>query len=358
MTVFFRFGLHLKNFDIDEMNRPEGPLFHRWLPDGLTDALVIPTADERNQLTAWFRRRGHVQDSFIRYSDKSEVDATVMRRQNRLDAGPLLGEARYVNVSSEELDAMRADAKDTSPYIAVGKRVAAFVAESVGPLIDRLRTHYGQYWLPELHPWDARSQSLGSYCSGLQIEWREADGEPWRKFRPTGNVTNITVAVSSTGDQYLTESDWRSLQQTFKPQAASLALSIFARAHELHDTGHVAEALVQAVTAVELAVNEYVAGRIGALKIVASLGQFEDLPLKTKVAILLGSTNLLPLATVEDIVAAINLRNDIVHEGKRPQTSTYALFGALAKCVSALAGPIKTPSLHEGHSLSDPPSTS
>ena len=361
--LYLSFAVSLKNYTIPEIVQPNGPLFHRWLPDGRTDAVSVPTADERDRLVFWFDRRGYVAADFIRYDNaRQEVDPEVMKRQGHLDAGPLRGEAQYAHATSAELEALREDRQGSDEYIALGKRVIDFLYPPLAVFIDLLRCQYGQYWLPELQPWDSRTQSIGSFChSSIFLRWRENEDQGWREFLPTERTGTIRVPrLPGRGfGEYLTETDWKYLQKTFDPNAGiSLALRLLGRAHELGDSGHVAEAFIQLVTGAELAIEHFLTMRVsGFSKEMASSKQsFSTLPLKTRLTVLVTAASLAPQVTLEKALQAIDLRNEIVHQGKQPQDPDGTMFLALMQCAKALLGlkELKTPVLYPVNELTPP----
>lgn len=361
--LLLNFTVHLDNREIDELVRPEGPLFHRWLPNGRADAVIVPTSDDRNRLELWFERRGYLSRSLITYDKKrNEVDVEVMRRQNHLDAGQLWGECQYAHVTTAELKAVREDQEGAEEYIELAKRIVKFLHPPVSAFVDLLRTQYGQYWLRELPPWDSRTESIGSYCgTTLWLQWREKADQPWRKFRPTRHSHMIAVeALPGRADkEYLTEKDWRRIQQTFSPtQSVPLALRLIGRAHELRDAGHEHEAFVQAATAAEVAVEHFITTRTKNLSedTGSSVRQLLKLPLKSQVSVLATSTASIPEAVLNGALRAIDVRNAIVHEGVKPNDPGRETFLALLDCVEALLEleELKTPVLYAGNGLSPP----
>lgn len=361
--LLLNFTVHLDNHEIDQLVRPEGPLFHKWLPNGRADAIVVPTSDDRNRLELWFERRGYLSESFIRYDKKrNEVDVEVMKRQDHLDAGQLWGECQYAHVTTAELKAVREDKESAEEYVELAKRIVKFLHAPVSAFIDLLRTQYGQYWLPELPSWDSRTQSIGSYCATtLWLEWREKADQPWRKFRPTQLSHTLTIQPlpGRAGEEYLTEEDWRRIQQTFSPvESVPLALRLLGRAHELRDAGHESEAFVQAATAAEVAVEHFLATRTKNLPEDAdsAVRQLLKLPLKSQVSILATSIASISQAVLDDALKAIDARNAIVHEGTKPYDPGRKTFLALLDCAKALLDleELKTPVLYAGNELSPP----
>jgi hypothetical protein len=91
-TLLLKFGVLLENYNIEEFDRHKGPLFHRWLPDGEKDAILVDVPDPTAELKVWFERRGFVDDRWIRFDySRPEIDPEIMERQAILDAGPLRG---------------------------------------------------------------------------------------------------------------------------------------------------------------------------------------------------------------------------------------------------------------------------
>jgi hypothetical protein len=362
-TLHLRFAINLRDYGVDDFQRPNGPLFHRWLPNGRADALSIATADSRNRLTVWFERRGYIDASFIRYdTQRTEVDEEIMRRQARLDAGPIRGEAQFVHVSNAELQAILEDRVGSSEYIELGRRIIEFLYPPLSTLIGVLRIQYGQHWLPELRSWDSRSQSLGSYCSStFYLHWRDGEDSDWRKFQPT-DLSQTIRAERLPGRgyaEYLTQDDWRRIQTSFSPKAQiPLALRVVGRAHQLRDSDHISEAFVQAVTGLELAIEHFLNARAtGLSKDTSELAhQLTGLPLKVQLSILAIATSLVPKATLDLALGAIDLRNKIVHEGATNDDPDRKMFLAIIECVKGLLdlGELKTPSLGNGNQLSPP----
>jgi len=159
--------------------------------------------------------------------------------------------------------------------------------------------------------------------------------------------------------EYLTEKDWRRIQQTFSPtQSVPLALRLIGRAHELRDAGHEREALVQAATAAEVAVEHFITTRTKNLSedTGSSVRQLLKLPLKSQVSVLATSTASIPEAVLNGALRAIDVRNAIVHEGVKPNDPGRETFLALLDCVEALLEleELKTPVLYAGNGLSPP----
>jgi len=132
-----RFALHLSDYNVDTLHRHAGPLFHRWLPDGLTDDIVVPRPEQDAIIRIWFERRGYISEHgyIVHDPNRYEVDPSVVSRQGVLDAGPLFGSIALEHVPANELTAVRDNAVESSAYVALGTRI---VKKLIDPTLQQL----------------------------------------------------------------------------------------------------------------------------------------------------------------------------------------------------------------------------
>lgn len=338
-------AMHLTNPYAAERVAVNGPLFHRWLPDGQEDALVFPSDSSQNSLRVWFSRRGYVDNGLVRFAiDRREVDEGVMSRQGILDAGPLRGEATFAQLSASEMAAIRENRCGSDDYLRVGKRVAEFLCRSLQPLLGMLKFQYGQSWIDELLPWDSRRESLGQYCHGnFQLKWRETVDAEWLPFLPdTCRITLRSPFLDSDAyREFLTQEDWRRIQDAFGAlPSPPLALRIAGRAHELSGLGLEAEAYIQAVTALELALECFLDVRAQEYgqAAVATLRAFATQGLSYQLTVVSAASGKIDSATLDAAVRGINTRNGVVHEAKSTAGLGVADLLAIRKCVQILLG--------------------
>jgi hypothetical protein len=357
-----KFAVHLVPADFySSLIDPKGPSFHRWLPDGEADAILLRSAPG-SRLMVWFERRGHVDQFFVVYDQaRKEVDPAIMKRQCKLDAGPLFGAVEISDVREEELEALRDDKKGDASYVSLGKRVVnKIIVPPVARFIKTLRTHYGQYWLLDLNAWDSRDISLGAYCaSALSLRWRSDDGATWKDFRPTESVYQATAYTGGNYQDYLTREDWEALQKYSTEEfESSLAAATLATTHEYLDRKNFRSALIEGVLALELAMNDLVHKRLaGSQLLLKSIPAFIELPLRSQlVAFAHQVPNTLSVSHLEAATRAIENRNKVIHEGWSPDPSVRQDILALMKAVSLLIeGPrFKFPELHSGNQLLGP----
>jgi hypothetical protein len=151
-------------------------------------------------------------------------------------------------------------------YLRLGKRVVKRILDPALLRLTRiLRLHFGQHWLEVQKPFDSRQYSLGHHCNLLNMRW-SLNGSDWTDFipdTPTHAPLNL-VMNTSVYSQLLTEQDWSELQKLmsagFEP---SLATTLAARAYELLDEDRFRHALLEAASALEVAIQERLRFEIG-----------------------------------------------------------------------------------------------
>lgn len=363
MSIKIRFRIHLENFAVHEFLRT-GVLFNRWLPDGVNDAISVPVNHATNKLYIWFERRGYVENGFIRYDhQRSEIDPTIMARQGKLEAGPLRGEAIFTNITQEELKSVQESIVGSEEYIAVGKRIVEFLYPPLSNFVSILRTQYGQYWLREFNAWDSRRESLGSYCSStLGLQWSE-DGDKWDRFTPTESHATIYVSkLPRRGyGEYLTRADWERLSKSYKPdEPPSLATAILGRAHEFHDSGELRQSFAEAVTALEVAISEYVTKKLlqqpQTLASASNLLRDSKMGVQEKFTWVCAISGLISDEAFAATIEAIKIRNEIIHRGFIPNTSSEKALRTLLETVRIFLSldEYKFPVLTNSNELSPP----
>ncbi|MEZ4865197.1 MAG: hypothetical protein R3C14_28025 [Caldilineaceae bacterium] len=361
-TISLRFAVRLHNSEIKPIHELYGPLFHRWLPNGESDALAIASTDADIGVRVWFEQRGYLGfGELIRFDyQRREVDEALVEKQAILDAGPLRGLLTIKNIDQEMVTVLQEDKTGEQEYATLGKRVIKVLYPILSRLIDTLRVRFGQYWIEPLEKWDSRRHTLGAYCHGiLHLKYSLDNGDQWREFIPDepvsyGSVTSITPG-EKTFSQYLTEDDWLELKDLvnsgYKPSLASNALIT---THQLLDSGSYRQAFIEGVTALELALNELVRDRLfHNSALMEKIQSFWNLPLYTQVAIAASLTQNITPNEIEDTLEAIKTRNCIIHEGQQvgeeKKSELRSLLVAIAKLIPGVQ--FKLPSAYTGNNI-------
>jgi len=335
-----------------------GPRFTRWLPNGRADAIRMPLAHAPNRIEVWFDRLGSVQEGFIVFGDKHEFDENVMRNQLALEAGHLNGEAVFACVLPDELNALKLKLQDTEPYLHLARNVADFLSKPLKQFLDTLRLRYGQFWLPELHLFDSRVHKIAEYCRQFWISWRENETDEWLPFEPSAIRDPVVLRMQAGQERFsqlLTEDDWRELQKTFNPAVElPLALSSLVTALQLLEDGQVREAFIHAVTGLELALDHKLSqAKLNTIRLARRpIETFADTDLTPKFATAATLLGIDP-SEVEDALAGIQIRNDIVHEGKEVPEKYEKELNAVFDAATLLLGihKWKRPNVNIGNAI-------
>jgi hypothetical protein len=332
-----------------------GPLFHRWLPDGEKDAIHLDVKDVDAKLKIWFERCGFVNGNFIKFDDKRrEIDPGTMSRQAILDGGPLIGLLK-IQMPDKELAALRKSKVGDPKRISLGKRVIKIIQGPVTRFLSILRTTYGQYWLPELKEWDSRSQTLGHYCnSPLNLEWSFDSGKNWSQFVPEKLVVILRLSKKPDFGDYLTKADWQLLAKTTsKGNKTPLSAFLITQAREYLELGDLRHALVEGVSALEVALDNFIRQNVNASDDLTKSVQaiFNIGLLQARVVAVISALNVVSLADLELTVKAIDMRNKVVHEAWNPSESAgKEINGLLRTAAALLPGPrFKFPTLWYGN---------
>lgn len=363
--------LLLESSDIPEFIRPTGALFHRWLPDGRSDAILLTEKSATIQVSVWFERRARNQNGFLEWDSKGiDFDTAIMSRQYKLDAGILFGEVLISDITDAEQSAIRTHAikigepfgqqfsADDAVYVALGRRLVNALHPPLSRFIDTLRTQYGQYWLRPVRPWDSRRQTLGSYCSNLALSWlNELSGDSFW-FLPTNSGVTFTVQRKPMREEqeYLTEEDWRRLQREPVTEDASSAVQFLSLSHAAIANGNQRQAFVEAGTAIEFIVWHKLR-RSGDPKSIESaiMGQLDRSPLTNLVAIALRLSGF-AAADIELVLHAIAVRNRVVHDGDHPSRDEIDVLRHSLVVLAKLLGlpEFKQPILDAGNAMGPP----
>lgn len=359
--LLLNFLIILNNYTLPEYSQLPGPLFHRWLPDGMKDAIILDTGEPNAVLKVWFERMGFVNNGFIKFDYvRREVDPEIIPMQAILKAGPLYGLLEIQDISKEELTALLENRAGDEIYVKLGKKVVnKLLYPPVAKFISIFHSNYGQYWIQELEKWDSREESLGHYCMyRLNLHWSIDNGKTWSKFKPNNPETRpidfkIDFAPKMIFREYPTEEDWQELkkvvQEGYEPP---LAATILARANHYLDQGNLRQALIEGVSALDVAIGEFFRQKLDSdTPLYSYISELRKMSVSARVITIATSLGKVSKRDIEYAVEAINMRNDVVHDGKDPpENAKDALYGLFNIIRELLSGPrCKFPSINPGN---------
>ena len=219
-SLLLKFGIRLESDDLITREKHHGPFFHRWLPNGVSNALTLPTDSPEIEFKVWFERRGSVQNGVIQFSyDKREIDPQIIPEQDALDVGPLMGTLRLKEVSEDKLIPILNNDTGNKIYIDYAKEIIdSYLFPNLTKLISIFKFVFGQYWIGELEKWDFRNMTIGAYCINiLNLKWSTDEGASWHDFLPDKPMSYGTVySYSDTPyKELLEEDDWNRIPSYF-----------------------------------------------------------------------------------------------------------------------------------------------
>lgn len=359
-NIRFHFQTRLVGYVGTLPRSPQGALFHRFLPDGKTDAVNLTLDSDPHEIRVWFERRSKSSSGVLEWDTQgTEFDQAIMRRQARLDGGYLFGEMQMSDVSDTELVALRhnpkaagdtfgQDSAEDPAYIALARRLLDVLVPRLAAFVSTLRSQYGQFWLQEPRPWDSRRATLGTYCSSdLGLRWWDDGKQCWYRFLPTNSGASVAIQpLPGRGfEEYLTEADWRRLQSTRCFDNISTELQLLGNAARSLDSGDYRQAFVEVISALELAISNRLSSQNKSIK--SAIQSFRDRETRSAhvavILLVLGA----PENETETALRAVKLRNDVVHEGYQPTESDAQMIRGVIQTIRRISGTeeIKTPVL-------------
>lgn len=325
-----KFKIILNLESISNITEHPGPLFHRWLPNGMDDAIILDIENHNAELKIWFERMGFMNGGFIEFdNNRQEVKPDVIPQQAILKAGPLMGLLEIRDISEKELIPLIENSIGDENFIKFGKKVVnKLIYPSVAKFIRILRTNYCQYWIQDLEKWDSRGESLGRYCQRrLHLKWSLDDGDTWSDFIPNKPIappccSEVTIGFSEIYLEYITSEDWQKLgkaiQDGYHPTTAA---SFLARTNQFLDQGDIKHALIEGVSAFELAINEFFTHKIidvDSTSLHDGMKSFMNLSLRTQIISISLALGNIPVQDITNAVHVVDMRNKLIHEGRDP----------------------------------------
>lgn len=185
---------------------------------------------------------------------------------------------------------------------------------------------------------DSRDCSLGQYCSRLSMKWIGEDGEA-KEFVPNEKESApLEYTLPRVRyENYISEKDWVELGKLLQSRyAPPLACTIASKANRLMEEGRKSYALIESVTALELAIDERIrTATVANSELQEGIQSFWQLPLPARlgiVASLIGVES----GEIELVIGAVKERNKVVHDGVEPSPGIDNEIQATLRMVRSL----------------------
>lgn len=310
-----------------------GLQFHRWLPNGEKDAILLPVGAKGSSLKIWFERRGYEKDGWIEYDlNRKEMPLRLLKQIGLLNAGPMFGKLWLGGITRQEASTLKKKVGNDA-YQRLGKKVIKLIVPSVQRLIHIFKTKFGQDWIIDFPSFDSRRQNLTNYFNGLNCQWSLDEGETWDDFSPD-HPEPSTIKLEARFrpncfENYLTQKDWLELPK-YLETPSSPAATLLANAIGSFRGKSFRVALVDGVTALEMAIGEGTRDNFKEdNQFNEFLGAFWNLPLRTQLVCFVTLKGISDKIALSDTLDAIDLRHKVVHEGFIPSQNAENKIRAL-----------------------------
>jgi hypothetical protein len=343
-AVTFRFVVDLRGLESDR--GPHGPTFHRWLPRGRQDAIALLDASE-TRLRVWLDDTGFINDGLVTFHQRrTEVDRDIVGRQGWVESGNAQAELQ-MHVATTEVGSLCSGSIPNPSVVPIAERVVKTIDAPLSRLVDILRINYGQYWLSRWTGWNPSKQSLGSFCFHLRLRVTSDGKEAVPVIPDMPQSFGQPRIVAASFQDYMRPDDWAKIQELVRADySPTTAVRVIALAHHLLEEGNLRHALVEAASAVELAIPEGIhAHYAGRTIVLQQLGAIANMKLKPQIVAVAAQARHIGEDLVQSAVEAVDLRNAVVHEGKEIGREAEPLVRALLAFAQALLAtvPIKCP---------------
>lgn len=341
-TIKLSFIIDLRDFNHEGVNEYNGPTFHRFLPNNKLDKLERNLDSFDGKISFWFEKRGEKKGGFIKYNySKKLIKEEDISRQAILDGGVLFGEVSINDIPIELLQILKDNKTGDVEYVSFGEKIVEEIIKHSNNLINIFRYLFRQHWVENLIDWDSRLQSLGSYCNHeLSMKYTIDNGVTWNEFLPDKKRLEVhaTSNIISDYSDFILQKDWTLIKDLFESDFETSTTSLFlSNANEAFNNGDLKKAFIEAVTALEAAIESVLKDNTEFTKsIKRSIQSFHNLPLPSQYSLICLLSGKVEINDIENSLKAIKVRNDIVHDGESPKETDIILLKSLFKSISKI----------------------
>jgi hypothetical protein len=304
------------------------PIFFKWIPTE-KDYILVNIGDTAN-LRMWF-----------------EGISEIPNQKETYTADKLTGKLKINDIDSELMDTLERSKSEQIEYEEFGKKVVKkMIYPVISNFLDLLRVNYGQYWVKKLQPWNSLEIGLGQYCRMLNMNWSRNDKD-WFEFIPAKRVLAsmpFRIVGESFYQEFLLKEDWNQIAELIhKDYEPTIAAALLNRAHILNNQGDLRASFLEGVSALELAIKEFIESKIPRSESVTkAMNQFWEMGLPSKVISIGLASGIVSSSDMENTIKAIDIRNKITHEGWEPENlelSKLVIMGLFRTVSGLLSAP-------------------
>jgi hypothetical protein len=297
-------------------------MFSGWFPTTEADFLVV--SEHEMTLKLWFdasctlTKEINTTPSAANAGNSIKADVTISGLSDHL--------AEYIRAVGLKPLGPLEQSQDKEDFSRLGTKVCHFVITHVNRLISAVRSLQGQFWLEEL-VFDPNQ---------INSPWRldeakaSVDGLEWFRWYPPSQPITSYIPPRMDSSRFIDESAWRRIVAiATSPKRVPLMWRFLADADLFAANGDSRAALVEGVTALEMAVSRFVqspkANEVFGRRMAERMGvsrltnQKERLGLRGTVRFLFAvifSEDMVSTQLLQICQDAIDERNEVVHNGK------------------------------------------
>jgi hypothetical protein len=304
-----------------------GPVFFQWLPLGPENGIRLCRGDL--ELVLWLDVKsvqwaGEVAEEDIHNHINLTADRIYADITATMDDVELLS---YMPVRDFSRQPMEEEEPLAERYQTHGREVFSLLADGVNRLLTFIRVEKGQFWL---NPLEIDLDRMASHSIEFEAK-AKVDSGPWFRWQPTLPEFRVGVPIfREAPPRYLTPTDWPEAQAFVSAEGPpNLPRQLLAAAEAFADAGSERVALTEAVTALEVAVSQFMDSPKADYQLSdplrSRLGLESLKSLKKRQRSLMASVSFpLPILfdsdtltseTLDTCREAIRRRNQVVHDG-------------------------------------------
>jgi hypothetical protein len=311
-----------------------GLIFNRWLPLKESDALIF--TEDKFEVKLWFDT-SCIEDGFKGVFAEDELsgwlNVTVSKVFADVMAADIHGDlADFIFASANKTDISNAEMSQR--FEELNAQVIKSAVKYVNRLVTYFRSEKGQYWLEDYrylydsYLWDARNNTPFHVVFKAKVKVRDSEAE-WVKWNP--QCRGILMMPGDSEDKYVKREEWADIYDfVHSSRRPTLIPELLTNAENLANNEHRRSAIIEAVTALEVAINSFskapqwaeimnptMTARIDTGSFASQVEHLGFSATLRYLIPLLFNESTLPSDLINKCQDAVLIRHDVVHKGQR-----------------------------------------
>jgi hypothetical protein len=311
-----------------------GLIFNRWLPIKEGDALLF--SEDAFELTIWFDMTC-IDEGFRGLFTEDELykwaNVTVSNVFMDVTAKDIPDDlADFIFATADRRDISKAELNDN--FQELNARIIKLAIKYLNRITAYFRNEKGQYWLEDYrYLYDTyllNARNKTPFHIAFKATVKAEVGEPeWVKWNPP--YTDVLMVPGGPESVYVKREEWSEVYDFVSTsRRPTLILELLASSENLANNGYRRSAIIEAVTALEIAINSFsksprwdaitspnTARRIDTGSFASQVDHLGFSGTLRYLIPLLFSESILPSDLLNKCQDAVAIRHDVVHRGQR-----------------------------------------